>query len=295
MKYLYTFSILLIVLFFLSSCQVNQSVSTDLITGATSRGNGVVCEDITIEIDGKVDQRNKFYYGERVNLIFDNVTGLTRSNGSSFPGLSMQIVKNEKDTVFSDSNLLKDFENGISTVPLQLSANFITALSYMNNEKYKVFIKIWDKKGDGYFTYELPFQIKENEMLNVKVSELEYSNIYLWNKTLNKPVINKKVSTDHQLVLIFEGVDGLEVKDEKVFPVLSLDLKDSKGNIILSDANLFSSYEDSGIDPKVLMQQAVAKITFTDGNANNPYTLVSKIKDKNSSREITVEADLEIN
>ena len=39
--------------------------------------------------------RNEFVFGEKVNLIFNNVSGLNNSDGKTFPELSMYIVKNE--------------------------------------------------------------------------------------------------------------------------------------------------------------------------------------------------------
>jgi hypothetical protein len=72
---------------------LNQSVKIDLTTGAYSRGDGIGCEDVIIQINGDVDNRNEFIYGEKVKFIFNDITGLKRENGSVFPGLSMFIVK----------------------------------------------------------------------------------------------------------------------------------------------------------------------------------------------------------
>ncbi|WP_034057588.1 hypothetical protein [Lacinutrix jangbogonensis] len=117
---------------------------------------------------------------------------MTKLEHKTYPGLSMYLVKNEKDTVLSESNLLKNLKNGTDLYPLQLQANFKTGLPYKNNEKYKIHVSIWDTKGDGKFTYELPFTIKENEFLNIENTGIEYSNIYLWNKTLKQTVFEKR-------------------------------------------------------------------------------------------------------
>ena len=45
----------------------------------------------------ETDNRNEFVFGEKVNLVFNNVSGLTNSNGKTFPELSMYIVKNDID------------------------------------------------------------------------------------------------------------------------------------------------------------------------------------------------------
>ena len=286
---------LLIAIITFSSCQFNQSVNTDLTTGAYSRGDGIGIDDIIIEINGEADNRNEFVFGEKVNLVFNNVSGLNNSDGKTFPELSMHIVKNEKDTVLSNPNLLKSLNNGTDLSPIQLQANFRTALPNQNNEKYKVFIEITDKKGDGKFNYELPFTIKENELLDIKSNGIEYSTIYLWNETLKQPVFDNNVSSEHLFILILNDIQGLELTDEKVFPVFSLNLTDNDGNIILSNPNLLSAYEETGVNPKDLKNQVTAKLTFTKGKINNPCRLNAKLKDKNSSKEINISTELNVN
>jgi hypothetical protein len=288
-------SSLLIFLITFSSCQFNQSVNTDLTTGAYSRGDGIGCDDVVIEINGEAKKRNEFIFGEKVNLIFGNISGLTSLDNKTYPGLSMHIVKNEKDTVLSNPNLLKSLNDGTDLFPLQLQANFTTALPYQNKEKYKVYVDIWDKKGDGKFTYELPFIIKENDLFNIENNGIEYSSIYLWNETLKQPVFENNVSSQHSFILILNDIQGLELTDEKVFPIFSLDLTDNNGNKILSNPNLLSVYEEVGVNPKDLKSQVTAKLTFTKGKMNNPCRLNAKLKDKNSSKEINISTELNIN
>lgn len=286
---------LIIVIITFSSCQFNQSVNKDLITGAYARGNGIGCDNVTIEIGGKVEKRNEYFFGEEVNLIFNNIIGLTNSKNKTYPGLSMYIVKNKKDTVLSKLNLLKSLNDGTDIFPLQLRANFVTALPYQNNEKYKVYVDIWDKKGDGKFTYEMPFKIKKNELLNINNNGIKYSNIYLWNETLKQPVFDKNVSSEHLFILILNDIEGLEISNEKVFPIFSMKIIDNNGNKILSNPNMLSDFENTGLDPKDLKSQLTAKITFSKGKVNNPCRLIVKLKDKNSSKEINITTELIIN
>jgi len=278
-----------------SSCQFNQSVNKDLTTGAYSRGVGIGVDDIAIEINGETNNRNEFVFGEKVNLVFNNVSGLTNSNGKTFPKLSMYLVKNEKDTIDSYPNLLKSLNDGTELSPLQLQANFRTALPYQDNEKYKVFIEITDKKGGGRFNYELPFIVKENDLLDINSNGIEYSDIYLWNETLKQPVFDGNVSTEHLLILILNDIEGLELSSDKVFPIFSLDLTDNNGNKILSNSNLLSAYEEEGVNPKDLKSQVTATLTFTKGQISNPCKLIAKLKDKNSEKEVNISAELNIN
>jgi hypothetical protein len=291
----YRILILTIGIITFNSCQFNQSVNTDLTTGAYSRGDGIGVDDIYIEIDGKIENRNEYVFGEKVNLIFNNINGLTKKENNTFPELSMYIVKNEKDTVLSNPNLLKSLDNGTDLFPLQLQVSFGTALPYQNEEKYKVFVNIWDKKGNGKFAYELPFTIKENDLLNIENKGIKYSKIYLWNETRKQPVFDQNVSSEDLLILILDDISGLELSNEKVFPIFSIDLIDSKGNKIISNPNLLSDYENEGVNPEDLKSQLTAKLTFSKGEINNPCKLIVKLKDKNSSKEVNIRTELIIN
>ena len=286
---------LLIAIATFGSCQFNQSVNKDLTTGAYSRGDGIGVDDISIEINGETDNRNEFVFGEKVNLVFNNVSGLTNSNGKTFPELSMYLVKNEKDTIDSNPNLLKNLNDGTDLSPLQLQANFRTAFPYQDNEKYKVLIEITDKKGDGRFSYELPFTVKENDLLDINSNGIRYADIYLWNETLKQPVFDRNISTEHLLILILNDIEGLELSNDKVFPIFSLDLTDNNGNKIISNPNLLSAYDEEGVNPKDLKSQVTAKLTFTKGQVNNPCKLTAKLKDKNSEKEVKISAELNIN
>ena len=53
MKKVKLFGVALITVIF-SACEFNQSVNKDLNTGAYSRGNGIGCDDVKIQINGEV-------------------------------------------------------------------------------------------------------------------------------------------------------------------------------------------------------------------------------------------------
>ena len=131
--------------------------------------------------------------------------------------------------------------------------------------------------------------------MDIKSNGIEYSTIYLWNETLKQPVFDNDVSSEHLFILILNDIQGLELTDEKVFPIFSLDLTDNDGNKILSNPNLLSAYEEVGVNPKDLKSQVTAKLSFTEGQINNPCRLNAKLKDKNSSKEINISTELNIN
>lgn len=284
---------LLVLTLAFSACEFHQSVNKDLTTGAYSRGNGIGCDEVKIQVHGKFENRNKFIYGEKVNLFFNNVSGLIKKNGKVYPGLSLFIVNNKKDTVMKHSDLFAEMKKGTGLSPLQLNAHFVSTLPCENNEKYKIFIKIWDKKGDGTFHYELPFSVEPNELLTIRSQNMDYSNIYLWDETEKLVVVNKKVSPENEFILIMDGLNGLEVIDNKVYPSFSIEIIDKKGNRILSNANILDKYKEDGLDSDTFINgQLPVIITFSPGQIYNPCKLKASLIDLNSDRRIEIEGEL---
>ena len=210
-----------------TSCQFNQSAHKDLSTGAYSRGNGIGCDNVRIEISGTSETRNEFVYGEKVDFVFNDIRGLQNIDGKFYPGMSMHVVKNEKDTILSKPNLLENLKQGTDLSPLQLRAHFRALLPYENEEDYKVFVKIWDQKGEGTFTYELPFTVAGNNLLKIQNDGIEYSNIYLWNESSEQPVYHPNVNFKDLYILILEGIEGLSEENGKVYPIFSIELMDN--------------------------------------------------------------------
>ncbi len=285
----------LLFLLLLCACEVNQSTNKDLITGAYSRGDGLGSDDVIIEVNGKPKNTSTFVFGEKINFIFNDIRGLSRDGGKVFPGLSVSIVKNDKDVVLSYPDLLEHLESGTELSPLQLRAYFDSGFPYRNNEKYKVLVKIWDKKGDGTFSYELPFTIEENRFLALKPNGIHYKNIYLWNESLKQVVFSEEIDSDSVLMLILEGLDGLQEIEQKVYPIFQLELVDSKGNAIISSPNVLANIENEGIDAEEFRNGKLpVTITFSKGNLNNPYRLSAVLIDKNSDKRIDIETELKL-
>lgn len=293
MKKLTTIKILLVALVF-SACNFNQSINKDLVTGASSRGDGLGCDDISIQIDGETVTRNTFTYGENVVFVFDGINGFKEENGKVYPEMSLVVIKKENQMVLSELNLL-NLKEGTSLSPLQLQANLIANFPHKNNEEYEVQLTIWDTKGEGKFIYNMPFTIIENELLHVKSASVDYTAIYLWNESDNKVVADNKMTAKNKYLLMLEGLDGLKVENGKVFPALSIHLTDNKGNEILSNPNLLQSSTTNGVDAEAFTKnQTFVALKFNEGESLNPYKLTVELKDAKSENKLNITTELVI-
>ena len=207
--------------------------------------------------------------------------------------MSMVVIKKENQMVLSNLNLL-NLQDGTNLSPLKLEANLPANFPYQNNEKYEVQITIWDTKGEGKFTYNMPFTITGNEHIKVKTTDITYKSIFLWNENKSKMVLNNKLNSKDKYALVLEGVKGLKVEKGKVFPELSLLLTDAKGNIIIANKNLYNNLPN-GLDVSKLTEGQIPVIlTFNGDEFFNPYHLNVVLKDTKSDKKLIIEADLEI-
>jgi hypothetical protein len=286
---------LLLLTLVLGACQFNQSVIKDLTSGAFTRGDGIGSHDVIIEINGEVENRTNFINGEKVRLVFNKITGLKRVKGNVFPGMSLIILKNNKDTMTYNEDLFADMVDGIDLETLQFYATFVATLPYKNHEKYKVFVKIWDKKGTGTFQYELPFTMAPNKFLKIKSKNITYTDIYLWNQSKKMVVVNEHVGINDTLILILEGLEGLESVNDKVYPALSIDITSKNGHKVLTSPNVFEQYRNDGVDRlAVKNEQLLVTITIAPGAFNNPNKFRAALTDLKSNKRIDISAELEI-
>lgn len=272
----------------------NQSIKKDLTTGSFSQGKGIGCNDVKTEVNGKVTKRTEYVYGEKVNFIFNNVVGLKKINGKVFPGLSICILDSKKDTIISNPEVL-NLPNGTNLSPLQLTAYFNAAMPAGTNEKYMVHIDIWDNKGTGTFHHEMPFTVKENNLLSINSQGVECKAIYLWDETEKLAVIEDKIDINNKFFLIFQDVLGLKEEDGIVHPAMSLNITDNQGNKIIENPNVLEKYTMDGVDPKVIKTgQIPVTITFTPGRINNPCKISAVLTDAKSDNKLEVEGELMI-
>ena len=291
MKKLTTIILLLVALVF-SACNFSKSINKDLITGATSKGDGLSCNDISIQINGEKEKRNIFTFGENVVFVFDGIKGFSKENGKVYPEMSMVVLKKENQMVLSELNLL-NLTEGTELSPLQLQANLIANFPHKNNEEYEVQLTIWDTKGEGKFTYNMPFTITENELLDVTSTTIDYTAIYVWNESKNKVVTDNKMNTKDKYLLILEGVNGLKVEEGNVFPALSVHLTDNKGNAIIASPNVLQNNTTDGIDAAAFTKnQVLITLTFTEGEFFNPCTLKVALKDTKSENTLNITTEL---
>ena len=275
----------------LYSCNFSQSTSTDLSTGAVSRGKNITCEKASMKVNGETVKINEFSYGDEVYFIFDNVAGLKIIDDKTYPKISMKIVRNDSIIEFEESNLLEDLD-GTDMNPLQLTASFFTRLEATKNDNFKVTIIISDKNSNGTFTYDFPFTVKPIKIQNLNSqtsNNVKVEEVFMWNKTKGVKVENTVLDTQDKYALVFDAITGLNHDDTKVYPLLSAYMQDASGKRILDYEHLLQNLEIKGLEAEeVKSNQIYIDIEFNEIEFKNPYLLFAKLQDKKTGEYITV-------
>ncbi|MDZ4752806.1 MAG: hypothetical protein SGI87_14410 [Flavobacteriales bacterium] len=279
--------------FFISGCGFSTSESTDLVSGARTVGDGLECNDIVMEINGIPEKRKVFEYGEKLDLIFNDFDGFELKNGKHFPILSALILRDGKDTALFSENLLDNYQEGTDLNPLQLNAFFLLSFPYQNGEKYELQIVIKDAIGTGIFRYTQPFTIRRNDLLSVKTEGYSYSNVYLWNMSKETSVFSGVMDMKDQYAIMLEGLRSELRIGETVYPILSVELMDAEGVIVLADNNLLIHYEDSGVlYEDVFLEKLPITLSFNEGEVSNPCSLKLTLYEPGSSRKMEVNGEI---
>jgi hypothetical protein len=286
-----TISTILIVMI-LSGCRFSKSVKKDLISGLTTTGSVLTCDDVYLSVNNERTTRNTFYYGEMIHLIFSDIQGFTRENGNSFPSMDILVTSTSGDTVLNANDLYSEYTSGMDYTPLELTADITIASPIRSGGHYTLLVSIKDKKGPGTYTSRLNFSVKANDRLKIETNGVSLNEAYLYSQGNNRIINDGKIKFDDNIYLIIEGLKGFKEENGMVFPGLSLNIIDSARNVILNIDDLFSEYDATGIAASDFTSRVSAHFKLTGDQANNPLHCVMDIHDKKSNASVNVSTDL---
>jgi hypothetical protein len=286
-------SIILLVLT-LAGCRFEKSVKLDLVSGLSSSGNLISCEEVYLTVNDQKIHRNTFTYGEELLLNFNNIEGLKKEDGKVFPGMSVAVVNKSGDTLLLEKDLYASYTEGISISPLILRANITLASPIGSNGDYVLFVKVWDKKDKGTYSAKLAFKVTPSDKIAIESDKISYDEIYLFSKELNKVLTENSVRVNQKVYLLFEGLTGMKEEDGRVYPGLSIKGTDSSGIEVLNYDDLFANYSAEGVSSTDFKTQVSSNFVFSATDLKNPVHCVVSIWDKKSDGRIKASFDLSV-
>jgi hypothetical protein len=283
---------LFFLLLVLNSCNFSKSVKKDLMSGLSSTGNNISCEDVYLTVNDERTTRNSFIYGETFFLNFSDVKGFAKENGNVFPGMNLVVVNPAGDTLMQTSDLMSKYTDGMNYSPLLLTADLTLATPIKSKAEYTAFVNIWDKKGEGTYRSKFDFKVRENDKMTIESSKVTYDEIYLFSQENDKVITDNKIKLNDNIYIIIEGLKGFNEANGMVFPGLTIKVTDSAKNAVLDSDDLFLEYSESGIAAIDLADRVSAHFSVQGTQSNNQLHCELTVWDKKSDAKIKVITDL---
>ena len=278
----------------IAGCHFSRSVKKDFVSGLTSTGSGLTCEEVYLKVNDERTDRNSFIYGEIVNLVFEDVKGFKQENGKSFP--KMQIIVNSLsgDTVFFADNLYSEYTEGMNFSSLQLTGDLTVAAPIKTGGEYLLTVTIKDRKGAGIYLSKLKFSVKGNDKIKIEPLNVSYNEVYLYSQGKDKVINDGVISFDDNIYILAEGLKGFKEENGLVFPGISFRGSDASGKAIFNYEDMFSDYSTTGIAVSDFNTKISAHFKLTGSEFNNPLHAVIIIWDKKSSARMKISTDMTV-
>jgi hypothetical protein len=286
-----THLLLFLTILTLGSCRFSKSVQVNLISGLTTHGELISCNDVYLTVNDQKIDYNTFIYGEKFYLNFNNIEGFKKEDGKVYPGMSLLVTSKTGDTMLQSNDLYERYSNGISLSPLLLNANLTVATPIHSSDGYTLTVKLWDKKDKGTFTARLDFKVTPNSKLAVEPVNVKYKEIYIFSKEQNKVITDNRIRLNESIYLILEGLTGFIETEGKVYPGLSMQCTDNSGKSVLNEKDLFESYDKTGIGASDFTSQVLSNLVFSSPDVKSPVHCTVMIWDKKSDAKIKVTTD----
>jgi hypothetical protein len=286
-----TFSVILISII-LTGCHFSKSVKKDLLSGLTTTGDVLTCDDVYLTVNDERITRNSFIYGETFYIHYSDIQGFTKENGKVFPAMEMSVIDKSGDTSLYFDDLYSGDKEGLSYSPLELSAHLTVATPLRSKDEYMMYINISDKKGPGKYSSEFKFKVSENKLIIAEPDGVTYDEVYLYSQGNDKAITDGKIKYDDNIYIIIEGFKGFKEENGLVFPGLNLKLTDAGKNQILNYEDLFSEYDVTGISASDFASRVSSHFKLTGSGANNPLNCEVTIWDKKSNAKLKLTTDV---
>ncbi len=132
---------------------------TDLGSGQKTNYSGLSFEDSSLLVDGVTVNKVQAYSGQKVSVSFTGIEGFTETDGKVFVDVSLTVLQDGNETL-SMPSLLSKYSDGVTTDQAsELSASWTVGENAQVGKVYTMKVRIWDMKGKGEITTELPVTI----------------------------------------------------------------------------------------------------------------------------------------
>jgi hypothetical protein len=285
---------LILISVFIAGCQFSKSVKKDLISGLATKGDGLSCDVVYLSVNDIRTESNSFIYGQKLNVVFNDIKGFKMENSKSFPDMDIVVTTLNGDTILHEKDLYAEFPDGLSFSPLQLKGSVTIASPIHSGGEYFLFIFIKDKKGTGTFSSKLKFTVRKDDRIKVESTNVTYNEIYLFSRSKDAVITDGKINYNDEVYIIAEGLSGFKEENNSVFPGLSLSGTDASGIKIFNYSDLFADYNNKGLTSSDFNSRVSVHFKIILSGLKNPFHTVLNMWDKKSGSRLIATTDLDV-
>lgn len=276
----------------LTGCHFSKSVKKDFVSGLTTTGNLISCNDVFLSSGGKRTSEDNFIYGEKFTINYNDIRGFNRENGSVFPSMFLAVTDIKGDTVMNTEDLYSSYKDGLTFDPLKLVADLTVASPMQSGNEYNLSVSIRDRKGSGTYTSKFKFTVRHDDKIVADTENVKYDELYLFSRGNNKVITDGRIKFNDEVYMIIEGLKGFKEENGFVFPGLSLTGTDSENNKILNYSDMFSEYSEKGLSESDFSSRVSTHFKLQGTKFNNPLHVELVIWDKKGNSKIKAKTDM---
>lgn len=234
--------------------------------------------------------------------IFKQTTGFVLKNNQAHPGLEVWVID-------SKGLVLKHFPDLYAALPPQpmgrLQALSLSlrpdTLGLAPGQTYGIKARLFDKQGVGVLEFKHYFELaenvkhprelkRENVQLNpvVRLSKqgLHLKAVEMYDAESRDAMLHPHLKAGQEAALVLRGVEGLKVRNGKVFPGLEITLLDAASDIVMHASDVFAQ-ESEGLDADKVAEAISTSLRFAaEKHPPGEYLWALRLFDKQSEAQL---------
>ncbi|MBN4072450.1 hypothetical protein JYT74_00280 [Crocinitomix catalasitica] len=256
---------------------------------------GLSCLKAYMSINGLRDQQEALY-GSLISMNFQKIEGFIIKDRKVNIETTHLVLNDETgDTLYYEpfgQNPAKWYEvSDTSAVEFHTAMQIEDPLFCSSADKLSWTTGIHDVSSQKKIFATTKLRLLPNPVFEISKSGLEYAELYLYNSTKNKVVLNNQVEIGDVYNLVLARPQGFTLEGEMVFPGIQIWIKNADDKVIFEIEDLAASANE-GVPVSSTESGLAPYFSIGEADATFNIHLYVKFWDKKSDAAIEVKADL---
>jgi hypothetical protein len=259
------------------------------------QSNGITATKDYLQVDNITSLEKEFVSGSEVHYLLEGVSGFSIKDDKALFGCSMVVMdQSTNKEILHYDDLFADSGDGYSKDDAsQLNFTLSIGTPMIVGGKYRWKLRLWDKRGKGDLTAEMPFTVVEGkDLVGIKTTSkgLAPAKVYI---VSNGSLKSTDVKVGQKLTMYFEGLTGYAVQpDTTVGMGASMMVVDKDGANVLEYSDLF---KDNLATPLSKATSVTLYLKVGDPmKAGQTYRWKMRVWDKNNKNSVESSITLKV-